>query len=98
MSQLVAGKWPALKHLDLSNNKLDMGAIAWLVQADWLLEKLCLSNNRIHVKAIQQLVRGHWPRLKQFTVSWCRLDAQADEILAKVRWPLQRLHLAHISA
>ncbi|KAL3131451.1 hypothetical protein ABBQ38_007760 [Trebouxia sp. C0009 RCD-2024] len=68
MSQLVAGKWSALKHLDVSDNKLDSAAIACLVQADWPLETLHLSNNVLDLEAMEHLVQGSWPRLKQLTL------------------------------
>ncbi|KAL3131454.1 hypothetical protein ABBQ38_007762 [Trebouxia sp. C0009 RCD-2024] len=94
MSQLVAGKWSAL-NLDLSDNKLDPAAIASLVQADWPLETLHLSNNVMDMGAMEHLVQGSWPRLKQLTLSWCRLNVQMVAILAEVQWPLQQLDLSH---
>lgn len=47
MSQLVLGKWPALKSLNLNHNNLGAAAIFQLTQADWPLEELQLADNRI---------------------------------------------------
>lgn len=95
MSKLVASNWPALKHLDLSENKLESAAIAPLVQVDRPLETLHPSNNTIDMEAMEHLVQGNWPRLRQLTLNWCRLNVKTVEVLAKVQWPLQQLDLSH---
>ena len=60
MSQLVLGKWPALKHLDLSYSNFDTAAMALLTQADWSLEELKLSDNRIDEEALRLLTKAQW--------------------------------------
>ena len=93
MSQLVLGKWPALKHLDLSHNNLDTDAIALLTQADWQLEVLQLCDNRIDVEAVKLLTTAQWP-LRQLDLGHNKLDDSALSHLCSGRWPeLQTLVL-----
>lgn len=94
MSQLVLGNWPALKHLELSHNKLDTTAIALLAQADWPLEVLQLGDNRIDVEAVKILTAAQWP-LRQLDLGQYWLDGGALLHLCSGRWPdLQTLVLA----
>ena len=93
MSQLVLGKWPALKTLDLSHNNLDAAAMAQLTQAVWPLEELQLGSNTITVEAMEKLVQGNWPKLRRLSLSWNKLGADSMAVLVKAQWPLQYLDL-----
>ena len=101
MSQLVLGKWPALRCLDLSHNGLDTAAtgrsqwaISLLTQADWPLENLQLSDNRIDAEAVKILTTAQWP-LRHLDLGHNQLDSSALSHLCSGRWPdLQTLVLA----
>lgn len=97
MSQMVAGNWPALRELDLSNNKLGTAATSLLSNVDWPLEKLNLSDSKMDVNAIEHLLQGRWPTLTRLTLRRCKLNAQTVAVLGKAQWPLKQLDLGHNS-
>ena len=87
MSQLVLGKWPALRCLDTV-------AISLLTRADWPLENLKLSDNRIDAEAVKILTTAQWP-LRHLDLGHNQLHSSALSHLCSGRWPdLQTLVLA----
>ena len=64
-------KWPLLKRLNLSQNKLDRAGVALLAQADWpILQQLVLSKCRLDAACTIFLAGASWPELK-----WLHLDS-----------------------
>ncbi len=67
------GKWPLMKRLNLSQNKLKRAGVALLAQADWpILEQLVLSKCRLDAACTVVLADASWPELK-----WLHLDGNS---------------------
>lgn len=65
-------KWPLLKRLNLSQNKLNRAGVALLAQADWpILQQLVLSKCRLDAACTRLLAGASWPELK-----WVHLDSK----------------------
>jgi len=82
-------KWPQLKHLNISNNKIfDKGILA-LSLAKWqLLEDLNLKNTRITAEGIKIIVsKMNLPHLKKLNVSENSILDEGLETISSGDWP-----------
>ena len=82
IAQLVEGKFPNLRTLDLSYDRLDAGAIECLVHGAWPhLAQLYLQNEEpegfLANAAISVLLQGNWPSLQTFVLSVCDVRGAA---------------------
>jgi len=88
--------WRNLHCLNLSFNKIDKHAAAWLIQGQ--MPALAVLNLRycdIRAKAMQQLVKAEWLMLQDINLSGNYLDAAAFTKLPDSFWPyIQVLNLS----
>lgn len=94
---LVKGKWPSLRRLVLSNNKLTAPGILPLLKANWVeLRHLDLSSNLLTAEAIRVLVQAKLPRLSRLDLSCNLLSQSALQALSCSNWlQLRHLDLGH---